>query len=143
MNKRREEDDVEMDEEEEQPRRSKKNKKKRAQQDDSDAEGAEEAQEEVPEAHIDDQPISKNEAKKLHGIIGDWAAMRDGVHMPGYGFVRDLAASVAEFTEGEKGEKVSACRITMYVVQMANPIRSLSGRAHHRVADARVAGHRI
>ena len=110
----REEDDVEMDDEEEvRPRRSKKGKKKRTQQDDSDAEGVEEEHEDLPAPKIDNQPVSKAQAKKLQGFIEDWVSMRDSVHKPGYRFVREVAASVAEVAEGEKGDKVRGVCATM------------------------------
>ncbi len=97
------------DEGEEQPRRSKKSKKekkKKAHQEDSDGEAIEEDEEQLPIPEIEDQPVDKGQASKVRGIASDWANMRDKLHVPTYNFVREVAASVAEFTEGEKGEKV-------------------------------------
>ncbi|CDO71464.1 hypothetical protein BN946_scf184909.g58 [Trametes cinnabarina] len=101
-------EDVEMDEEE-RPRRSKKSgkkEKKRAAQQDSDGEDMEEpVEEDIPIPELGDQPLDKNQAAKLRGMSSDWAMLRDKVHLPGYNFIREVASSVAEFTEGEKGEK--------------------------------------
>ncbi|KAI0335903.1 hypothetical protein GY45DRAFT_1267375 [Cubamyces sp. BRFM 1775] len=99
-------EDVEMDDEE-QPRRSKKSskkEKKRAEQD-SDAEDVDEVEEDIPLPEVKDYPVDKNQATKLRGMAQDWAMLREKVHLPGYNFIREVAASVAEFTEGEKGEK--------------------------------------
>ncbi|TBU43587.1 hypothetical protein BD309DRAFT_864000 [Dichomitus squalens] len=95
-----------MDEEEE-PRKAKKSKKdkKRAAKDDSDAEGEEEVEEDLPVPEINDQPLDKNQAMKIRQMASDWGYTRDKVHNASYGFLREVAASVAEFTEGEKGEK--------------------------------------
>ncbi|RDX53325.1 hypothetical protein OH76DRAFT_1399223 [Lentinus brumalis] len=101
---RQEEEDVEMDEEEQQPRRSKKDKKRQANQDDSDAEPNVD-DEDVPVPEIKDQPLDRVTGQKVHGLAGDWAVLRDKVHSQSYNFVREVGAAVAEFTEGEKGEK--------------------------------------
>ncbi|KAI0648053.1 hypothetical protein C8Q79DRAFT_1109892 [Trametes meyenii] len=99
-------EDVEMDEEEDQPRRRKKSsKKKRAKEQDSDGEDVTVDQEDIPVPELKDYPLDKNQMTRLHGVSSDWALMRDKVHLPGYGFIREVASSVAEFTEGEKGEK--------------------------------------
>ncbi|KAI0754969.1 hypothetical protein C8Q80DRAFT_1142113 [Daedaleopsis nitida] len=108
---RRQEEDVEMEDEEEQPRRSrkgKKEKKKRAQQDDSDADVAEEEEEDIPIPEIPNQPLDKNQAQKMRGFASDWASVRDKGHVLSYNFIKEIAASVAEFTEGEKSEKAMA-----------------------------------
>ena len=99
-------EDVDMDEEE--PRQSKKSKKdkKRAAKDDSDAEVEEEEEEDVPVPEVSDQPLDKNQAMKIRQMATDWAHTREQVHSYSYGFLREVAASVAEFTEGEKGEKI-------------------------------------
>ena len=103
---RQEEEDVEMDEEEQQPRRHKKDKKKkRANQDDSDAE-VHVDDEDIPVPEIKDQPLDRVLGQKVHGLAGDWALLRDRVHSQSYNFIREVGAAVAEFTEGEKGEKV-------------------------------------
>lgn len=99
-----------MDEEEEQPRRSKKGvkkEKKRRQQDSDGEDVVEEEEEDVPIPELGDQPLDRNQATRVHGMSSDWAILRDKVHLVGYGLTREIAASVAEFTEGEKGEKVS------------------------------------
>ncbi|KAL1950256.1 hypothetical protein VTO73DRAFT_5380 [Trametes versicolor] len=102
-------EDVDMDEEqEEQPRRSKKGvkkEKKRKQQDSDGEEVVEEEEEDVPIPELGDHPLDKNQAPRIHGMSTDWGILRDKVHQVGYGFTREIAASVAEFTEGEKGEK--------------------------------------
>ncbi|KAI0354964.1 hypothetical protein OH77DRAFT_375203 [Trametes cingulata] len=104
-------EDVDMDDEQEQqPRRSKKGvkkeKKKRAAEKDSDGEDiVEEEEEDIPIPELGDHPLDKEQAAKLHGFATDWSIMRTKVHMPGYGFICEVAASIAEFTEGEKGEK--------------------------------------
>lgn len=102
------EEDVEMDEEEEQPRRSKKAKKekKRGPKDDSDAEMDDEEEEELPLPDTRDHPLDKSQAPKIRAMASDWAMTREKVHNASYGFLREVAASVAEFTDGEKGEKV-------------------------------------
>lgn len=102
-------EDVEMDEDEV-PRRSKKSQKKEKKRNQQDSDGEdvpEEAEEDAPIPELGDQPLDKNQAPKVHGMSADWALLRDKVHSTGYGFIREVAASVAEFTEGEKGEKVS------------------------------------
>ncbi|KAI0372159.1 hypothetical protein BV20DRAFT_991662 [Pilatotrama ljubarskyi] len=100
------------DEQEQQPRRSKKGVKKekkgkkRAQQKDSDGEDiVEEEEEDIPIPDLGDHPLDKDQAPKLHGLATDWGLMRTKVHLQGYRFIREVAASIAEFTEGEKGEK--------------------------------------
>ncbi|KAI0761939.1 hypothetical protein BD413DRAFT_720575 [Trametes elegans] len=101
-------DDVEMDDEPEQPRKAKKSvkkEKKRKQQDDSDAEVPEEVEEDIAMPELKDHPLDKNQAAKLRGMSTDWAVVRDRVHKPGYTFVQEVAASLAEFMEGEKAEK--------------------------------------
>ena len=129
-----------MDEEEEQPRRSKKgkkDKKKRAQQDDSDGE-AEEEEEDVPIPEISDQPLDRNQAQKVRGIASDWATLREKLHMPSYTFVREVAASVAEFTEGEKGEKVCKTHGCFRTIAEGG---LYTGFGHHRRTHARAARH--
>ena len=113
-------EDVEMDEEEE-PRQSKKSKKdkKRAAKDDSDAEVEEEEEEDIPVPEVSDQPLDKNQAMKIRQMATDWAHTREQVHSYSYGFLREVAASVAEFTEGEKGEKVR-CRRHITVCKRTN-----------------------
>ncbi|KAH9854682.1 hypothetical protein C2E23DRAFT_867274 [Lenzites betulinus] len=100
-------EDIEMDEDEE-PRRAKKEKKKekKRKQQDSDGEDVpEEEVEDVPIPELGDQPLDRSQAPKVHGMSSDWGLLRDKVHSVGYGFIREVASSVAEFTEGEKGEK--------------------------------------
>ncbi|RPD62427.1 hypothetical protein L226DRAFT_611006 [Lentinus tigrinus ALCF2SS1-7] len=105
---RREEEDVEMDEEEQQPRRSKKDKKKKkAHQDDSDAEDNVD-DEDIPVPDIKDQPLDRVLGQKVHGLSGDWGVLREKAHAQSYTFIREVGAAVAEFTEGEKGEKALA-----------------------------------
>ncbi|KAI1789617.1 zinc-finger of the MIZ type in Nse subunit-domain-containing protein [Ganoderma leucocontextum] len=96
-----------MDEEEELPRKSKKTKKekKRVAKDDSDAEMDDEEEEELPLPDTRDHPLDKSQAVKIRQMAGDWAMTREKVHSASYGFLREVAASVAEFTEGDKGEK--------------------------------------
>ncbi|KAI0670785.1 hypothetical protein C8Q78DRAFT_1031904 [Trametes maxima] len=104
---RQPQEDVEMDDEgEHQTRRSKKSsKKKRGKEQDSDGEDVAVDQEDIPVPELKDYPLDKNQMTRLHGVSSDWALMRDKVHLHGYGFIREVASSVAEFTEGEKGEK--------------------------------------
>lgn len=101
------EEDVEMDEEEDQPRRLKKTKKekKRAPKDDSDAELDDEEEEDLPVPDTRDHPLDKSQAVKIRAMASDWAMTREKVHSASYPFLREVAASVAEFTDGEKGEK--------------------------------------
>ena len=97
-----------MDEEDEEPRRLKKAKKekKRAAKDDSDAEVDDEDEEELPLPDTRDHPLDRSQAMKIRAMAGDWSMTREKVHSVSYGFLREVAASVAEFTDGEKGEKV-------------------------------------
>lgn len=130
------EEDVEMDEEEDQPRRLKKTKKekKRAPKDDSDAELDDEEEEDLPVPDTRDHPLDKSQAVKIRAMASDWAMTREKVHSASYPFLREVAASVAEFTDGEKGEKV--CPQSLLV---AGPglMKVGSGSQADRLAHAR------
>ncbi|KAI0632124.1 hypothetical protein C8Q77DRAFT_902243 [Trametes polyzona] len=101
-------DDVEMDDEDEQPRRSRKSvkkEKKRAQKDSDGEDIPEEEEEDLPVPILGNQPLDRSQAAKVHAIAGDWAIIRDKVHRVGYGYITEVATSIAEFTEGEKAQK--------------------------------------
>ncbi|KAI0781981.1 hypothetical protein C8Q75DRAFT_812054 [Abortiporus biennis] len=55
---------------------------------------------------FEEQPLSKlTAAKPLQGLSSDWGQVRIGVHKPAYGVLKDIAATIAEFAEGETEEK--------------------------------------
>lgn len=130
-----------MDEEqEEQPRRSKKGpkkEKKRKQQDSDGEEVVEEEEEDVPIPELGDHPLDKNQAPRIHGMSTDWGILRDKVHQVGYGFTREIAASVAEFTEGEKGEKVGGVCFSASL----ELTEGCAGLGANRYAHARASGY--
>ncbi|OBZ71434.1 E3 SUMO-protein ligase nse2 [Grifola frondosa] len=104
---RQEEEDVEDDEEDEdQPRRSSKAMKKERKRGGGRASQAE-AVGDDPLKSFGDQPLDKNHAPKIAGMAKDWGTIKDELHKPWYGLIKDIAASHAEFTEGEQGEQVS------------------------------------
>jgi len=53
---------------------------------------------------IEDQPVDRTAMPKLGGMASDWASIR-GVHTNSYNLAKDVAASFAEFAEGDEGEK--------------------------------------
>lgn len=61
-----------------------------------------------PLANFVDQPVDKQQATRISGLAQDWSQARKAYHQSSYALVRDIAASVAEFTDGEKGEKVGS-----------------------------------
>lgn len=98
----------ELDEEEEQvpPRRTngaKKGKERAEPTEDAEAEEIDD-----PLANFVNHPVDKAHARNIAGLAEDWAQAKKAYHQSSYSLVRDIASSVAEFTEGEKGEKVSS-----------------------------------
>lgn len=95
------------DEAQEQPRRSTKAAKKDTKPDRAKLD-------EVSEDILEDfgnQPLDRQQHQKLNGMAEDWSMMRRQIHVNSYSLIRDVAASLAEFTHGEKGEKVAySCR---------------------------------
>lgn len=70
------------------------------------AEDADNLEVDDPLANFVDQPVDKQQATRISGLAQDWSQARKAYHQSSYALVRDIAASVAEFTDGEKGEKV-------------------------------------
>ncbi|KAH9950583.1 zinc-finger of the MIZ type in Nse subunit-domain-containing protein [Amylocystis lapponica] len=60
---------------------------------------------EDPLKDFGDQPLDRALGAKIAGIASDWSLMRNITHGPSYAIVRDVAVSLAEFTDGEKGQK--------------------------------------
>ncbi|THH01561.1 hypothetical protein EW026_g1173 [Hermanssonia centrifuga] len=58
-----------------------------------------------PLADFGEQPLDKAQATRIGGIASDWNSIRTQIHGNSYALVRDVAASIAEFTDGEKGDK--------------------------------------
>ncbi|KAI0345761.1 hypothetical protein BDW22DRAFT_1325047 [Trametopsis cervina] len=52
---------------------------------------------------LGDPPIDRGSAGKLSGMSEDWSRMRETIHGNSYALIRDVAATVAEFTEHEGG----------------------------------------
>lgn len=93
-------EDVEEDEEPTQPRRGKGVKREKTRPVD------EEDDEEDPLANFGDQPVDRQLGSKINGIAEDWGHINSSLHKLSYGLVRDVASSIAEFTDGQKAEKV-------------------------------------
>jgi E3 SUMO-protein ligase NSE2 len=71
----------------------------------------EDVEEEEPIENLPDQPVDKQQAGRITGIAQDWEQMRKAIHHSSYALVRDIASSIAEFMDGERGEKV--CDLTL------------------------------
>lgn len=90
------------------PRRSKgaKKEKKPPVEPEEDPDADAEEEEDDPLAGFTDQPLDRQQAARITGLAQDWEQIRTGIHRPSYAMTRDIASSIAEFTEGEKQEKV-------------------------------------
>ena len=102
-------EDVDVDDEEVPSQRASRSNgaKKGKQQAMQVVEDAVEVDEDDPLANFTDQPVDKQQAGRIMGISQDWEQMRKGVHSSSYALVRDIAASIAEFMDGEKGDQAS------------------------------------
>ena len=60
-----------------------------------------------PLKDFQDAPLDKSHLEKLRGLASDWTMTRTHIHDPAFGTVNDVAASIAEFEEGNKAKKVS------------------------------------
>ncbi|TCD70538.1 hypothetical protein EIP91_002884 [Steccherinum ochraceum] len=91
-------------------RSSKKGRKQQKQEDDDDMDvdaAGDDDDEEVVDivSNFQDQPIDRSHLQTLGGLSGDWATLRTTFHDKYYPIVNDVGASVAEFVEGNNGEK--------------------------------------
>lgn len=86
------------------PTKTAKGKKRRQAAEESDDQDEDEEDEPLPE--LGNNPLDKTHAAKIRGIASDWGSMREKIHIPSYTMMREVAAAVAEYTEGEKGERV-------------------------------------
>ena len=72
--------------------------------------GEAEAEDEGPPPDIvkdfKDQPLTRAEFRTLGGVAEDWGMIRRQVHTSYFGLMNEIGASVAEFVDGDKGEKV-------------------------------------
>ncbi|KAH8104567.1 zinc-finger of the MIZ type in Nse subunit-domain-containing protein [Cristinia sonorae] len=55
--------------------------------------------------NYENQPLSRAEIQRLAGVAEDWSSMRKAAHTKAYALMSDIAASIAEFGDSEKGEK--------------------------------------
>lgn len=59
-----------------------------------------------PLAGFGDQPLDKTQSGKIDGLASDWTIVI-GNHRKWYRLLNDVGATLAEFVEGEEGDKVS------------------------------------
>lgn len=64
------------------------------------------AEEEEEPLEIPDQPLDKGRLSKLNGLASDWANIRENTHQSSFNVARDIAATIAEFGEGDSGAEV-------------------------------------
>lgn len=84
---------------------------------------------------LGDQPIDRTQAAKVSGMSEDWARMRSTIHSNSYTLIRDVAATVAEFTDEDQGSNVSTAvlcpvavvyaAIYQYLAHLESTVRSL------------------
>ena len=107
----RADEEVEEEEEDAQPQPAKGAKKTRQgavpEEEAEEAEEAEEDGDDDPLANFVDQPVDKQQASRISGLAQDWAQAKKNIHLPSYGPAKEIATSLAEFADGEKGDKVS------------------------------------
>lgn len=53
-----------------------------------------------------DAPLDRTSAEKLKGLASDWSMTRNHIHVHAFGALDDVATSIAEFEDGEKGKEV-------------------------------------
>ncbi|KIP08108.1 hypothetical protein PHLGIDRAFT_127242 [Phlebiopsis gigantea 11061_1 CR5-6] len=99
-------EEVEEEQEEAPPRPAKGAKKeKKRTLPTEEVEEADPQEEDDPLADFVDQPVDRQQSTRIAGLAKDWAQARTGIHVPAYLPVKDIASYVAEFADGEKGEK--------------------------------------
>lgn len=99
-------EDVDDEEEVLPPRPAKGSKRHKKPQAEQHVYDAAEEEEDDPLASFVDQPVDRQQASRISGLAQDWEQARKNFHQPSYALVRDIAGSLAEFTEGDKAEKV-------------------------------------
>lgn len=65
-------------------------------------------------ANFQDQPLGRAELRGVGGVSEDWGMVRRQVHAMFFNLMNDVGANLAEFAEGEKGEKVCAHNAANY-----------------------------
>lgn len=75
-------------------------------EDDNDEQAEVEDDGDDPLAALGEPPLDTTQAGKIHGMAEDWRHVRQGNHVMWYTLVKDVGGALAEFAEGEKGEKV-------------------------------------
>lgn len=66
-------------------------------------------------ADFQDQPLGRTEVRGVGGVSEDWGMVRRQVHAMFFNLMNDVGANLAEFAEGEKGEKVFVHNAAIYI----------------------------
>lgn len=97
------------------PSKAKKEKKKKSKADGDDEQaGGIGLDLEAKLAEMKNHPVDKGQAKRIGGFSDDWQKLRVTIHGNSYALLRDVASTVAEFAEGERGSESVNLILTSY-----------------------------
>lgn len=94
------------DEDEQQPRRPGHSKNARREKVVENGGDAADLEGDDPLIDFRDAPLDRNHLEKLKGLASDWTMTRTHIHIPAFSALNDVAISIAEFEDDERGGEV-------------------------------------